>query len=282
MIDKHKAETCQWNMLVKGVYLFGTPYCCTASTPSLSGLLFPKSVEQNCSEKNRCPKNIDGLVLNMCTMILAMTNYMPKVGRADMTNSVCRRRMILNCCNRSIAENPTEGFDQELISIEEKHSLIACALFTASMHKHPPCSIRIATLSLFGSFVNTMTAGMVEREQQDATYLSMEEILDLMVATRVLAMRAGLDMDMMVVCFFAFSPALVSKCDRTNVSYLPGILIDPSIVFTHNYKSVIEEIVEITSGPEAAKHWFGGAAIDIDWDSVPSRVIKKEIKLKYF
>ena len=33
MIDKHKAETCQWNMLVKGVYL-----CETA--------VFPKSVER--------------------------------------------------------------------------------------------------------------------------------------------------------------------------------------------------------------------------------------------
>jgi len=26
MIDKHKAETCLWNMLVKGVYLCETPY----------------------------------------------------------------------------------------------------------------------------------------------------------------------------------------------------------------------------------------------------------------
>jgi len=33
MIDKHKVETYQWNILVKGVYLCETPYCSTASTP---------------------------------------------------------------------------------------------------------------------------------------------------------------------------------------------------------------------------------------------------------
>jgi len=32
MLDKHKAETCLWNMLVKEVYVCETPYCCTAST----------------------------------------------------------------------------------------------------------------------------------------------------------------------------------------------------------------------------------------------------------
>jgi len=66
MIDKNKAETCLWNMLVKGVYLCETPYCCTS--PSVGDLEitdrgksstaadFPKSVEQNCSENNHCPK----------------------------------------------------------------------------------------------------------------------------------------------------------------------------------------------------------------------------------
>jgi len=57
MIDKHKAETCQWNMLVKGVFLGETHYCHNIhAEPERRG----KSSFQNlCSEKNRCPKNMD-------------------------------------------------------------------------------------------------------------------------------------------------------------------------------------------------------------------------------
>jgi len=36
IIGKHEAETCQWNMLVKGVYLCETLYFGKVSTPSLS------------------------------------------------------------------------------------------------------------------------------------------------------------------------------------------------------------------------------------------------------
>jgi len=64
---------------------------------------------------------------------------------------------------------------------------------------------------------------------------------------------------------------MVSKCNRTHISYLPGITMDPLIVFTNKYKSVVEEIVEIVAGEDAAKHWFGGAAIDIDWDTMDFR-----------